>query len=148
MSKGVDVAERREPLLMYAVKQVELANRALLDELVRPAGVTALQYTALSVLARQRSPISSAALARLSFVRAQSIADLVATLQHRGLVERHPDPSNRRRLLITLTAAGDALLAELEPGVAALEERMLRGLSRAERRTLADLLNRARQNLD
>lgn len=136
-----------EPLLLYAVKQVELATRAQLDECVRPTGITALQYTALSVLARQATPISSAALARLSFVRAQSIADLVGALERRGLVERHEDPANRRRLLITLTQDGDALLAELEPDVQALEERMLRGMSDSERRIFAALLNRVRLNL-
>lgn len=128
-------------------KQVELATRAQLDECVRPSGITALQYTALTVLARQTFPISSAALARLSFVRAQSIADLVGALERRGLVQRRQDPSNRRRLLISLTADGDTLLAELEPAVHELEERMLHGMSTAERRMFADLLNRSRQNL-
>jgi DNA-binding MarR family transcriptional regulator len=132
---------------MYAVKQVELAGRAQLDEIVEPTGVTALQYTALSVLARQSTPITSAALARLSFVRAQSIAHLIGALRRRGLVERHPDPQNRRRLLITLTAAGIGLLDAVEPQIRELEERMLSGMSAADRQRFADLLNRARMNL-
>ena len=37
-------------MLLYLVKQVELAVRARLDELLRPDGLTALQYTALTVL--------------------------------------------------------------------------------------------------
>ena len=35
-----------EPMLLYLVKQVELAVRSHLDNLLRPAGLTALQYTA------------------------------------------------------------------------------------------------------
>ena len=46
--------ESGPPLLIYMLKQVELAVRARLDEIVRPAGLTALQYTALSVLERHR----------------------------------------------------------------------------------------------
>jgi hypothetical protein len=59
------------PLLLYVVKQLELATRARLDQVLKGSGVTALQYTALSVLER-RPTMSSADLARASFVRAQS----------------------------------------------------------------------------
>ncbi|MFB7510620.1 MarR family transcriptional regulator, partial [Streptomyces broussonetiae] len=38
------------PSLLYLLKRTELVVRARLDELVRPAGITALQYTALTVL--------------------------------------------------------------------------------------------------
>ena len=41
-----------QPMLLYLVKQVELAVRSHLDNLLRPAGLTALQYTALTVLER------------------------------------------------------------------------------------------------
>jgi hypothetical protein len=42
-----------EPMLMYLVKQVELAVRSHLDDLLRPAGLTALQYTGpVDVIAR------------------------------------------------------------------------------------------------
>ena len=40
-----------EPMLLYLIKQVELAVRSHLDDLLRPAGLTALQYTALTVKA-------------------------------------------------------------------------------------------------
>lgn len=137
----------RSPRILYTTKQVELASRARLEEIARPHGVTALQYTALTVLERQSEPISSAALARLSFVTAQTMADMVSGLERRRLVRRDPDPANRRRLLITLTDEGHALLRDVEPDVGALETQMLAGFSAAERRTFAALLDRARQNL-
>lgn len=40
------------PALVYLIKQVELAAKSHLDEIVSPHGVTAHQYTALTVLAR------------------------------------------------------------------------------------------------
>ena len=82
--------------LLYLVKQVELASRAKLDEIVRPAGLTALQYTALTVLERH-SDMSSAQLARASFVTAQSMADMITALEDRELIERHRDRTDRRR---------------------------------------------------
>ncbi|MBO3736784.1 MarR family winged helix-turn-helix transcriptional regulator [Actinoplanes flavus] len=111
------------PSLLYLVKQLELAVRASLDELVRPVGVTALQYTALTVLERHDG-LSAAQLARDSFVTAQSMADMVRTLETRGLIRRERNTGNRRELLIRLTGEGRALLATVAADVRALETRM------------------------
>lgn len=116
------------PSLLYMVKQVELVVRSHLDDLVRPSGITALQYTALTVLQRHDG-LSAAQLARDSFVTAQSIADLVRSLETRGLVRRERNPTNRRELLILLTEEGRALLARHEAPVRELEERMVRDLT-------------------
>ena len=62
---------RPRPTLLYLMKQVELAVRAELDDLTRPVGLTALQYTALTVL-EQHPDLTAAHLARHSFVTAQS----------------------------------------------------------------------------
>src|SRR6185437_4664520 len=98
-----------EPMLLYLVKQVELAVRSHLDDLLRPAGLTALQYTALTVLERHPN-LSSAQLARNSFVTAQTMADMVNALQERGLIERHRDADDRRRLVLAITSDGRKLL--------------------------------------
>jgi DNA-binding MarR family transcriptional regulator len=129
------VADRRHPggapSLLYAVKQVELAVRRHLDDLLRPAGITTVQYTALTVLER-RPELSSAELARSSFVTAQSMADVVGALQGAGLVTRHRDVANRRRLVLDLTAEGKDLLARLAPAVDQLERLMVSGLDDIE----------------
>jgi len=124
--------DRSPASILYVVKQLELVVRARLEAVLRPSGVTALQYTALTVLER-RPMMSASDLARASFVRAQSTADLVAALTRRGLIERSVDPTNRRRLLISLTDAGRAFLAAYDPLVAELEEQMLHELDETER---------------
>jgi len=120
--------EPAPPTLLYLMKQVELAIRARLDELMRPAGLTALQYTALTVLERHPD-LTSARLARHSFVTAQTMSDMVTALRERGLIERHRDPADRRRLVLALTAKGHDLLGQYRPAVAALEAEMLSGLT-------------------
>ncbi|MEU9243548.1 MarR family transcriptional regulator [Streptomyces sp. NPDC048385] len=122
------VGTKTRPSLLYMVKQVELVVRSHLDELVRPAGITALQYTALTVLERHDG-LSAAQLARDSFVTAQSMADLVRSLEARGLIRRERNPRNRRELLILLTDAGRELLAGVAGPVRELEERMVRELT-------------------
>ncbi|WP_425460971.1 MarR family winged helix-turn-helix transcriptional regulator [Leekyejoonella antrihumi] len=91
--------------------------------------------------------MSSADLARASFVRAQSTADLVGALERHGLIERRVDPDNRRRLLISLTDEGRAFLAEYDPRVAELEEEMLTGLDAGDRKAFRSYLGTGRHNL-
>jgi DNA-binding MarR family transcriptional regulator len=133
-------------MLLYLIKQVELAARSRLDDIVRPGGMTALQYTALTVLERH-ADMSSAQLARHSFVTAQSMADLIGALEARGLIERHRDRTDRRRLVVALTAEGRALLDRYREKVAALEASMVAGLLPDEVATLRRALNTSRANL-
>jgi len=119
-----EVGAARRTSLLYAVKRVELVVRWHLDELLKPSGITATQYTALTVL-EQHDGLPAAQLARRSFVTAQSTADLVRALEQRGLVTRERNLENRRELSIRLTDAGRNLLAEFSEDVQALERRMI-----------------------
>jgi DNA-binding MarR family transcriptional regulator len=132
--------------LLYVMKQVELATRAHLDDMFRPIGLTALQYTALTVLERHPN-LSSAQLARNSFVTAQSMADMITALEDRKLIVRHRDPDDRRRLVLALTANGRKLLSRHRGKVVALEEQMLDGISGTQRRELRRILLACRANL-
>jgi DNA-binding MarR family transcriptional regulator len=133
-------------MLIYLMKQVELATRARLDEIVRPVGLTALQYTALTVLERH-TDMSSAQLARHSFVTAQSMADMITALEGRALIERHRDRTDRRRLVVALTDEGRALLDRCRDEIAALEETMVKGLSVPQVEALRATLNSCYANV-
>lgn len=133
-------------MLLYLVKQVELAIRSRLDDIIRPAGLTAHQYTALTVLERHED-MSAAQLARHSFVTAQSTADMIAALQARGLIDRHRDRADRRRLVVALTADGRALLDRHRDTVADLERRMLAGLPEPVVESLRHTLHTCHANL-
>ncbi len=117
-----------EPLTLYLVKRLELVIRALMDDALRPLGLTTLQYTALSVLAG-RGPLSSAQLARRAFLRPQTMHEMVLTLEKRGLLARERHEGNKRILLATLTGKGRALLAECGPAVQEIECALLAELS-------------------
>jgi DNA-binding MarR family transcriptional regulator len=137
---------RGRPSLLYMIKQLELVVRSHLDDIVKPAGITALQYTALTVLERHDG-LSAAQLARDSFVTAQSIADLVRSLESRGLVRRERLPENRRELRICLTDQGRALLADHAAQVADLEQQMTASLSTRDADQLRRSLNECRKSL-
>jgi phenylacetic acid degradation operon negative regulatory protein len=110
--------------LLYLVKRVELAVRKNLDAVLEVHGLTTIQYTALTTLARHDG-MTAAALARYSFVAPQTMAQLVGLLEARSWVDRIPDPESRRRQLLVLTDGGRRLLDDLREPVAEVETRMV-----------------------
>ncbi|MEV4179394.1 MarR family transcriptional regulator [Nonomuraea sp. NPDC049709] len=68
---------------------------------------------------------------------------LLDDLAEVGLIERRPDPQDRRARLIVATEHGRQVLAEAESRVAAAEERILGGLTPDERAALREITMRA-----
>jgi DNA-binding MarR family transcriptional regulator len=137
-----EASAARKTSLLYAVKRLELVVRWHLEDLLKPTGITATQYTALTVL-EQHDGLPAAQLARRSFVTAQSTADLVRMLEQRGLITRERNPENRRELSIRLTAAGRKLLAEYADKVEALERRLVGDLTDRQVNELRTSLTKA-----
>jgi DNA-binding MarR family transcriptional regulator len=139
--KSAATAERPGSVRMtYLVKQLELAIRADMDVMAREYGLTALQYTALTVL-RRHPGMSGAQLSRRSFVSAQAGSEMIATLERKNLITRDPDPSNRRILRISLTADGENAVDACEAWMDRLEKQMLSGLSVPKAQALRGVLD-------
>jgi DNA-binding MarR family transcriptional regulator len=141
-----DIRAKAPPSMLYLVKQLELAVRSRLDEVLRPVSITPLQYTALTVLER-RADLSTAELARNAFVTDQSAADMVGVLEDRGLILRHPDLDDRRRRVVRLTAEGQELLDQVRADVEAVEKRMLSPLAAEEAENLRRYVTACRSAL-
>lgn len=71
-----------------------------------------------------------------------SMTSLLDTLERRGLVQRQPHPSDRRRLLVQLTDEGRALVDTFLPEVVAVQTELVAGLSEADRATVVRLSDR------
>lgn len=114
-----------------------------LEQELRAVGLTGIQYTALSIVG-SREGISSAELSRRFFVTQQSMIEVVAGLERRGLLRRSPSPQNRRILAAVLTDAGRAILAEADAIVDAVESAAFASVSERDfqelRRILSGLL--------
>jgi DNA-binding MarR family transcriptional regulator len=134
------------PRTTYLVKQLELAIRAEVDAMAGEFGVTALQYTALSVLARHPG-LSAAQMARRSFVSAQAGNEMVGILQRKGLVVRTPDAGNRHIKRINLTAAGHSVLAQCDVQIDRLEAKMLEAVAPSDVEVLRKALAACVQSL-
>jgi DNA-binding MarR family transcriptional regulator len=91
--------------------------------------------------------MSSAQLARSSFVTAQSMADIITALEARALIERHRDKTDRRRLVVALTDKGRAQLDLCRDEVDALEATMLADLTAGQVKALRAVLAKCHANL-
>jgi DNA-binding MarR family transcriptional regulator len=113
------------------VKQLQEALRLRLSDITRQFNLTNRQYTTLSVLAKYPA-ISSAQLARLTFVSPQAANEMVAVLEHKRFLKRSVDQDNRRRVQVKLTRAGIAALAKCDRQVDQLEAEVFTGISRRD----------------
>lgn len=129
--------------MLYLIKQLELAVRSRLDDVVSAHGLTTQQYTALTVLERHPG-LTSAELARNSFVRSQTMAQMITVLDERGFLARHRDPESKRQYLLSLTAEGQGALDTLREEVAGIERQMVADLDDDDRSTLRRALRSCR----
>jgi DNA-binding MarR family transcriptional regulator len=88
-----------------------------------------------------------AALSRRMLVTAGNLTGLVDRAERDGVVERRPDPSDRRLSRVWLTAKGRELVKTLLPIHAKHVSELLAALDAGERRELRRLLGRLRDSL-
>jgi DNA-binding MarR family transcriptional regulator len=115
-----------------------------LDQTVAPVwvqhGITADQYNVLRILrgvhpdGHPRNEV-----ARRMIRRAPDVTRMLDRLVRQGLVRRRRNPADRRESIATITDAGLALLARIDPEVHALQTTLTRVLSERELRELVRL---------
>jgi DNA-binding MarR family transcriptional regulator len=87
-------------------------------------------------------PASQAALGRRSGIHLSDMVAAINELADGKLVERAPDPADRRRNIISLTTAGKRQLRRLEKRLAETQDELLAPLSPQDRQRLTQLLSR------
>ncbi|NUW45998.1 MarR family winged helix-turn-helix transcriptional regulator [Nonomuraea rhodomycinica] len=122
------------------------ANR-IVDRALAQAGVRRYHYALLAAL-EEYGPASQAALGRRIGIDRSDMVATVNELAERHVVERAPDPEDRRRNIVTITAEGRSLLTDLDRLIAAAQDEFLAPLPAADRRHLIDLLTRLAEHRD
>ncbi|MFE6895121.1 MarR family winged helix-turn-helix transcriptional regulator [Streptomyces sp. NPDC057694] len=102
------------------------------------------QASLLTDLYEQGTPQRMSTLAHTFDVAPRTVTTLVDGLERRGLVQRAPDPDDRRAVLVGVTDKGNALMQEIEWGRQALADELVTGLTGSERAEFARLLNKLR----
>jgi DNA-binding MarR family transcriptional regulator len=112
---------------IYLLKRAELAVRGCVEMALVDVALTPSHLFVL-VLIESGEATSSAELARAMGVLPQSMTELIAPLDKRGLIARQPDPANNRILRAALTASGEQLLAKTIDIAIRLERELLEDL--------------------
>ena len=105
--------------------------------------LTPTQWAALSKLA-EAGACSQNQLGRLTAMDVATIKGVIDRLTARGLTETSPDPEDGRRLVVSLTRAGQQLAEKVAPNALAISKETLAPLDAKERETLFALLNKLR----
>lgn len=109
---------------------------AMLNRTLNPYGLSAAARQALAVIEGAGEPLSATVISQRLFVTTASTTSLLDTLERRGLVARLPDPGDRRKVLVSLTAEGQHVVDDLLPRMVALQTAVMTGLSELERAQL------------
>src|SRR4051794_37546482 len=105
--------------------------------------LTPTQWAALAKLT-ETGPCSQNHLGRLTAMDVATIKGVIDRLTARGLTETSPDPDDGRRLMVSLTRAGQQLAEKTAPNALAITKETLAPLDARERETLVTLLCRLR----
>jgi DNA-binding MarR family transcriptional regulator len=90
----------------------------------------------------EAGPASQATLGRRTGIHLSDMVAALNELEEAGFVSRAPDPADRRRNVITVTAAGRKRAAQLERSARAIQEELLEPLDERERQQLTTLLTK------
>jgi DNA-binding MarR family transcriptional regulator len=111
-----------------------------LDRLLKESRLTVGSFNALQIVAGDPEPLTPSDIAaRIAVpVTTATITGVLDTLERNGYIQRRPHPSDRRRLLVHLTANGRQALATVIPRVLEGEKEWTAAVSGLARARLTD----------
>jgi DNA-binding MarR family transcriptional regulator len=136
---GSDGDETLPDAFMFVARQLRGTSQATLA----PWDITPAQLRALRVLGHHGTQRMSQLSERLH-IAARSTTEVVEALESRGLVERRPDPGDRRATLAELTQEGASVLSAIRAARGTEAERIFNRLSAADKAHLARILAKLR----
>ena len=133
---------RVESTLMATARLV----REAFDARLLPLDLNLTQASLIGYIAEFGATTQTHLADRLGIGRA-SIGSVIDRLEQRGIVERHPDPADRRVWRVEITADGRELAQQIRDIDEVLRSELRRGIGREERQALSWVLTRLQQNL-
>lgn len=130
----MDKRPREDDPIGFGRRMLRLGTawRRELDQQLRQYGLTDASWRPILLLGNVDAPVRQSELARLLDMDAPSLARLLETLERDGLVERFPDPQDRRIKLVRIAEPARAIHAQVHALAAGLGLRLLAGVPAAE----------------
>ncbi len=131
---------------LFLVNDVARLSRTRFDQRARAQGMTRAQWVILARL-NVMPGLSQGEMASILEVEPISVGRLIDRLEARGLVERRPDPTDRRVRRLHLLPAAQPILGEIAKHRDLLSQEILDGVDDAARAILVETLLRMKNNL-
>lgn len=125
--------------LSFLLARANALSLAVGNAALAAHGLKARSYSVLALAADDTRP-SQRELAEFLRLDPSQVVALVDDLQRRGLVERRPDPTDRRANVVVATAAGRELSRRAFADARAAEERAHSRLTAQQKEQLAEIL--------
>ncbi|WP_448206669.1 MarR family winged helix-turn-helix transcriptional regulator [Azospirillum sp. sgz302134] len=125
----------------YRLRRAHQRASSIFMDVIGDAQLTPTQWAALVTL-RTEGALSQNQLGRLTFMDPATTQGVILRLVERTLVERQPDPQDRRRTSVRLTRSGQSLVSALLANAMQAHDRTLAPMSADERATFLGLLAR------
>ncbi|MDJ0757500.1 MAG: MarR family transcriptional regulator [Ardenticatenaceae bacterium] len=135
-----------EKATAYIIQRTARLLRFRLSKFLEAYAISPEQWYILFKL-HERPGRSQSELADPNLNDHPNITRMVDALQRNGLLNRTPDPADRRRHQLYLTAAGRELMTAILPLVVEERQKIFQGVSEAEVGQLVSILQRIEQNL-
>jgi MarR family transcriptional regulator for hemolysin len=131
----------------FAVYELSRTMRRHFERRARSLGFTPEQWRALWHLERNEG-ITQAGLAEILEIQPISLTRTLDRMAASGLIERRPDPKDRRAVQLFLTQASEPILAMLHKEFESFRAQASEGMSPQQQTQMAALLGHMRDNLD
>jgi DNA-binding MarR family transcriptional regulator len=124
----------------HAIRRLHQISVGIAHQEAQALGITPVQYAILQSV-HNHPNTDQRTLANLVSLDTSTTAGVVDRLEARGLLTRNASPDDRRVRLLTLTLAGEELLADAIPCMARVQELILAPLTPSQRKEFMHLLN-------
>ncbi len=128
-------------------KRYHLANRALIESVLRPYDLGSTQWYVLYQLAND-GPTMQRDMGHTLHIERATLSGIVTTLVRKGLIDQIPDPVDQRQRLLRFTTAGTKLWNDLPDPIAIIQTVSLVDLDDAELETTIRVLQAATQRVN
>lgn len=141
---------KKEPTFAtgFLIHDVSRIRKKVVDQGVAPMGITRSQFWVLVNIARYgREGIAQTELARLMSVGKVSLGGLIDRMEANDILERLPDPVDRRAKKVFMTSKGEVLLHELQEVAVGINKQIMKGITKEQNKMLDGMLKTMKHNL-
>ena len=158
IARGVEIWREERPDLdtsgtevVWRVLRLGALFWDAIDTVVAEVGLKPRSYSVLAVLRTHGRPdyrLPAKVLLQATYLTTGGLTSLLNRMEEQGLIERHPDPNDRRSIIVALTTHGREVIDRAVEEVSRLERTLAEELPESDRAEFADLVGRYLERID